>query len=124
MTDRIVLTNMVFQGRHGVEEPERSTPQPFEVDVEVHLDVRPAGLVDDLSRTVDYRQIFDLCRTVVEGPSRQLMETLAESIATAVLELAATAGATQVVVRIRKPQAPLPGRLDHASVEITRRRER
>ncbi len=124
MTDRIVLTNMVFQGRHGVGPAERANPQPFEVDVEIHLDTRPAGLADDLSRTVDYREIFDICRSVVEGPSRQLIETLAESIATAMLERSAAAGAIEVVVRVRKPEAPLPGRLDHAAIEITRRRER
>jgi dihydroneopterin aldolase len=124
VTDRIVLTNMIFDGRHGVGEAERSTSQPFEVDVEVHLDTRPAGLADDLSRTVDYRDVFEICRSVVEGRSRQLIETLAESIAAEVLERSAPAGATEVVVRIRKPQAPLPGRFDHAAVEITRRRER
>jgi dihydroneopterin aldolase len=124
VTDRIVLTNMVFQGRHGVGPAERANPQPFEVDVEIHLDTRPAGLADDLSRTVDYREIFDICRSVVEGPSRQLIETLAESIATAMLERSAAAGAIEVVVRVRKPEAPLPGRLDHAAIEITRRRER
>jgi dihydroneopterin aldolase len=124
VTDRIVLTNMVFRGRHGVGEAERSNAQPFEVDVEIHLDARPAGLTDDLSRTVDYREVFEICRAVVEGPSRQLIETLAESIATAVLERSAAAGATEVVVRVRKPEAPLPGRLDHAAIEITRRRER
>jgi dihydroneopterin aldolase len=124
VTDRIVLTNMVFQGRHGVGPAERANPQPFEVDVEIHLDTRPAGLADDLSRTVDYREIFDICRSVVEGPSRQLIETLAESIATAMLERSAAAGAIEVLVRVRKPEAPLPGRLDHAAIEITRRRER
>ena len=124
MTDRIVLTNMIFEGRHGVGEAERANAQPFEVDVEIHLDARPAGLTDDLSRTVDYREVFEICRAVVEGPSRQLIETLAESIATAVLERSAAAGATEVVVRIRKPEAPLPGRLDHAAIEDTRRRER
>jgi dihydroneopterin aldolase len=122
VTDRIVLTNMVFQGRHGVEEAERSNPQPFEVDVEIHLDARPAGLADDLSRTVDYREVFDICRSIIEGPSRKLIETLAESIARAVLEGSAATGATEVVVRVRKPEAPLPGQLDHAAIEITRRR--
>lgn len=123
MTDRIVLSNMIFEGRHGVDPAERANPQPFEVDVELHLDTRPAGLSDDLTRTVDYRDVFGICRSVVEGPSRQLIETLAESIAEAVLERSAAAGTTEVVVRIRKPEAPLPGQLDHASVEITRRRE-
>jgi dihydroneopterin aldolase len=40
------------------------------------------------------------------------------------LERSAAAGAIEVVVRVRKPEAPLPGRLDHAAIEITRRRER
>jgi len=77
VTDRIVLANMVFHGRHGVGPAERSNPQPFEIDVEMHLDTRPAGLTDDLSKTVDYRDIFEICRSIVEGPSRQLIETLA-----------------------------------------------
>ena len=124
MTDHIELTNMVFQGRHGVLELERARAQPFEVDVEIHLDLRPAGLADDLSKTVDYRDVFEICRSVIEGPSRLLVEALAEEIAQKLLALSEPLGATDVVVRVRKPNAPLPGRLDHAAVEITRRRER
>jgi dihydroneopterin aldolase len=119
--DRIVLTNMIFAGRHGVSEGERAEAQRFEVDVELHLDLRPAGVADDLTRTVDYRDIFEICRSVVEGPSRWLIEALAETIAARVLERSAGSGATEVVVRVRKPRVPLPGELDGASVEITRR---
>ena len=124
MTDHIELTNMVFQGRHGVLELERARAQPFEVDVEIHLDLRPAGLADDLSKTVDYRDVFEICRSVIEGPSRLLIEALAEEIALKLLAREEPLGAAEVVVRVRKPNAPLPGRLDHAAVEITRRRER
>jgi 7,8-dihydroneopterin aldolase/epimerase/oxygenase len=122
VTDRIVLTNMVFHGRHGATEGERAHAQAFEVDVEIHLDLAPAGRTDDLARTVDYGEVFEICRGIVEGPSRQLIEALAESIASAVLERSAAADAEQVVVRVRKPRAPLQGQFDHASVEITRRR--
>jgi 7,8-dihydroneopterin aldolase/epimerase/oxygenase len=121
VSDRIMLTNMVFSGRHGVGEEERAEPQRFEVDVELHLDLRPAGLSDDLDRTVDYREVFEICRSVVEGPSRDLIEALAERIADRVLERSRSKGTTEVVVRVRKPQVPLPGQLDHASVEIARR---
>ena len=121
MTDRIVLTNMIFKGRHGVSEGERAEAQPFEVDVELALDLRPAGVADELTLTVDYRDIFEICRSVIEGPSRRLIEALAETIAERVLERSASWGATEVVVRVRKPQVPLPGELDGASVEITRR---
>ena len=123
MTDRIVLSNMVFEGRHGVTDGEHAQAQPFEVDVEIHLDTRPAGLADDLSKTVDYADGFEICRSVVEGPGRRLIETLAEEIAGKLLALSEPLGATEVVVRVRKPRAPLPGRLDHAAVEITRPRE-
>jgi len=124
VTDRVELSNMVFQGRHGVLELERARAQPFEVDVEIHLDLRPAGLADDLSKTVDYRDVFEICRSVIEGPSRLLVEALAEEIAQKLLALSEPLGATDVVVRVRKPNAPLPGRLDHAAVEIRRSRER
>ena len=120
MSDVIALTNMQFQGRHGVSAGEREIAQPFEVDVEIHLDLRPAGLTDDLDKTVDYRDIFEICRSVVEGPSRLLIETLAEAIAEKVLEGSEDSGVDEVVVRVRKPDVPLPGELDHASVEITR----
>ena len=124
MTDRVELSNMVFQGRHGVLELERARAQPFEVDVEIHLDLRPSGLADDLSKTVDYRDVFEICRSVIEGPSRLLVEALAEEIAQKLLALSEPLGSTDVVVRVRKPNAPLPGRLDHAAVEIRRSRER
>lgn len=124
MTDRVELSNMVFQGCHGVLELERARAQPFEVDVEIHLDLRPAGLADDLSKTVDYRDVFEICRSVIEGPSRLLIEALAEEIAQKLLARSEPLGAAEVVVRVRKPNAPLPGRLDHAAVEITRSRER
>ena len=121
MTDRIVLSKMVFEGRHGVTEGELAKAQPFEVDVEIHLDTRPAGLADDLSKTVDYADAFEICRSVVEGPSRRLIEAIAEEIAQKLLARSESLGASEVVVRVRKPRAPLPGRLDHAAVEITRR---
>lgn len=121
MTDRIILSKLVFEGRHGVTDGERAQAQPFEVDVEIHLDTRPAGLADDLSKTVDYADAFEICRSVVEGPSRRLIETIAEEIAQKLLARSESLGASEVVVRVRKPRAPLPGRLDHAAVEIRRR---
>ena len=121
MTDRISLMNMRFEGTHGVLEEERLAPQPFEVDVELHLDLRPAGLTDDLSKTADYRDAFEICREIVEGASCRLIETLAERIAARLLAAFEEAAVSEVVVRIRKPAVMLPGQLDAAEVEIRRR---
>ncbi len=123
MTDRIALINIRFQGRHGVLEVERAQPQPFEVDVELSLDLAPAGISDELRRTVDYRAAFAIVRETIEGPSRQLIESLAETIATRLLSDFSAAGVAEVVVRVRKPNVDLPGPLDAASVEIRRRPE-
>jgi dihydroneopterin aldolase len=121
MTDRIALSNMRFKGRHGVLEEERRQDQPFEVDVELHLDLRAAGQTDDLTQTVDYREAFDICRGVIEGPSQRLIEALADTIATRLLAAFEATGVSEVVVRVRKPEAVLPGELDAAAVEIRRR---
>jgi dihydroneopterin aldolase len=121
VTDHIALVNMRFDGRHGVLEEEQIQAQPFEVDVEVYLDLGPAGRTDDLSRTVDYRDVFEICRDVVEGPSCRLLEALAERIAARLLAAFELAGVSEVVVRVRKPRVSLPGPLDHAAVEITSR---
>lgn len=122
MNDRIVLAGMEFLARHGVNDWEKVEPQRFEVDVELALDTQPAGLDDDLTRTIDYRGVYDLTRHVVESTTFNLIEALAEAIAHEVL--LANQGVDEVVVRVRKPDVELGGPLAHAGVEIHRRRER
>ncbi len=119
MTDRIVLDGMVFEGTHGVLPEEQLTPQPFEVDVELRLDLRVAGQTDDLEETIDYGQVFEVCREIVESTRFNLLEALAEAIAHEVL---AGFPALEVTVRVRKPRVILGGRIRAAGVEIQRRR--
>ncbi len=119
MSDRIILDAMVFQGTHGVYTEEQQTPQPFEVDVELALNLQPAGLSDDLERTVDYSRVFDTCRQIVESTRFNLVEALAEAIAH---ELLVGFAADEVTVRVRKPKAKLGGTFRSAGVEIRRRR--
>ena len=120
MSDRIVLANMVFQARHGVEDREKVEPQRFEVDVELGLDLQPAALDDDLARTVDYGPVYDTVRQIVESTTYNLIEALAEAICHELLN--EQARVQEVTVRVRKPEVRLGGPLDHAAVEIRRRR--
>ena len=120
MTDRIVLHNMVFHGRHGWYEHEQRNPQPFEVDLELRPNLQPAGVEDDLARTVDYSRVFEATRQIVESTTFRLLEALAEAIAHEVLRDFALV--EEVGVRIRKPQVALGGRLDWSGVEISRER--
>ncbi len=117
--DRILLRGMRFSGRHGVSESERSLPQPIEVDLDAWLDLRPAGRSDALDRTVDYGELFQRCRAVVEGPPARLLEALAERIADVLL---AEFPVDRVRVEVRKLRVPVDGQLGWAAVEIERRR--
>lgn len=119
MSDRIILEGMLFEGTHGVYEEEQRTPQPFEVDVELALNLQPAGLADDLALTIDYGRVFETCRQIVESTRFNLLEALAEAIAQ---ELLAQFPATEVTVRIRKPKVALGGPFRAAGIEIRRRR--
>lgn len=122
MSDRIVLSGMVFQARHGVHEWEKVDAQRFEVDVELALDAQPAGLDDDLTLTVDYGAVYQVTRQVVESTTFNLIEALAEAIAHEMLN--EHAQVDEVVVRIRKPEVRLGGSLAYAGVEIRRVRNR
>ncbi|HET7270796.1 MAG TPA: dihydroneopterin aldolase [Rubrobacter sp.] len=120
--DRILLEDMVFHGHHGTLPAEQELGQPFLVSVELHLDLRPAGTSDDLTKTVDYSEVHSMARDIVEGPSVQLVETVAERIAAAVLENHPLVEA--VKVRVAKPHVRLGGTvLAGSAVEILRRRE-
>jgi dihydroneopterin aldolase len=111
---------MVFEGRHGYYEHEQATAQPFEVDLEMRLDLQQAGVDDDLEKTVDYGKVFAVARQVVESTRLKLLEAIAETIGREVL--AGFPAVEEVCVRVRKPKVQLGGRLDYAGVEITRRR--
>jgi dihydroneopterin aldolase len=120
VSDRIILDTMVFLGTHGVFAEEQQTPQPFEVDVELALNLQPAGLSDDLALTVDYGRVFETCRQIVESTRFNLLEALGEAIAQELLS--EFPGADEVTIRIRKPKVKLGGTLRSAGVEIRRRR--
>ena len=119
--DRILLEGMVFHGRHGTLPAERELGQPFVVDIELRLDLQPAGLSDDLTRTVDYSEVHRQAKEIVEGTPVNLTETLAERIAGTVLEDYSTVEAVRV--KVIKPNVRLDDTvLTGSAVEILRRR--
>ena len=117
--DKITLQGLIFYGYHGNTEEEARLGQRFVVDVELRGDLSRAGASDSLEDTVNYAKAYQIAKQVLEGPRRRLLEALAETLAGRLLtELPAQA----VLVRIKKPAAPLPGPLDFAGVEIVRSR--
>ncbi len=118
MPDIIRINNMQFYGHHGVAAEERRVGGRFSIDVEMALDLRPAGTTDSLDKTVDYSAVYDLVCAVQSRREYRLIEALAESIAG---EILARFPVDEVTVRVRKNWVPLGGIVDHTEVQITRR---
>jgi 7,8-dihydroneopterin aldolase/epimerase/oxygenase len=118
--DRIELRGMRFLGRHGVTLEERMEPQPFEVDLALWADLTEAAATDELAATSDYSTVFARVGEVVEGESFRLIEALAGAIIRSILD--AHSQVRSIEVRVRKPEAPLPGTFE--TVEVVLRRER
>ena len=118
--DRIQLRGIRATGVHGVLPEERVRPQPFEVDLDLWVDLATAGASDRLEETVDYAGIADVAVGVVSGsPSYHLLEAVATSIATATL--AHDPRIAAVTVGLRKLQPPLEVDIATVGVCITRR---
>jgi 7,8-dihydroneopterin aldolase/epimerase/oxygenase len=118
--DRVRLEGMVFYGQHGVDPAEKSLGQRFTVDVEIERDLRKPGRTDDLHDTVNYAHVYRIAKQVLEGPSKNLLEALAEEIARRIA--ASVDGVDAIRVRVRKPEVPIKGSvLQAAAVEIERR---
>ncbi|MDE3085855.1 MAG: dihydroneopterin aldolase [Acidobacteriota bacterium] len=117
--DRIEIRGLVAEAVHGVGEAERLSPQPFEVDLDLYLDLAAAAAADDLGATADYAAAVDAVMGVLRGRHRALLETLAEDMAAAVL---ADPRVEAVTVAVRKLAPPVPERLRSSGVRVTRRR--
>lgn len=118
--DCIKLDGMEFYGYHGCLPAERRAGQAFFVDVRLYLDLQTAGLHDDLSATVNYAEVFATIRDIVEGEPVNLIETVAECIAAAILREYPPVSVIDVTVH--KPSAPIPGKFRDAAVSLTRKR--
>jgi dihydroneopterin aldolase len=117
--DAVELRGITAVGFHGVFDHERRDGQPFVVDLVLHLDLRPAGVSDDLARTAHYGEVADLVHGIVKGEPFDLVEALAETIAQAVL---AAFPVQAVDVTVHKPKAPIA--VPFGDVAVTLRRSR
>jgi dihydroneopterin aldolase len=120
MSDKLTLAGMQFHGHHGTEVWEKETGRRFEVDVELHRDMTRPGRTDDLHQAMDYRRIYALTKSVVEGESHDLIERIAWRLVEVMF--AAYPKLDAVTVRVIKPEAPIGGINRGAIVEIHRTR--
>ena len=112
----IRMMNCAFFARHGVHEEEERLGQRFYVDAVLTVDPGDALEADSIDGTVNYGVAFTEIERIVTGKRRYLIEALA-------LDVTKTLAARfpQIVkseITVRKPNAPVPGVLDHVEVTI------
>ena len=113
----IRLKNMQFYGFHGVSESEKNLGGRFEIDLEMHLSLKEACTTDDLTKTINYEAIYQTVDICVKKDKFYLIEALANSVAKNILK---SHPIDSLVVKVRKPHAPVRGVLDTVEVEIKR----
>lgn len=117
--DYIHLNEMAFYGYHGVLPEETKLGQRFGLTVSLATDLSVAGQTDDLDKTVNYAEVYDICRSIVEGEPVKLIEAVAEKVASAILS-SYPEKVSGVRVVLVKPDPPIAGHYASVSVDITR----
>ncbi|XP_020571244.1 dihydroneopterin aldolase 2-like [Phalaenopsis equestris] len=118
--DKLILRGLQFYGFHGVHPEEKEQGQKFLVDIDAWLDLRIAGETDDIINTVSYTDIYRIAKEIMEGPSQNLLESVAHLMANTTLLKYPQIHAVRV--KVGKPDLLLHGPIDYLGVEILRSR--
>ena len=118
--DSLTLHRLRFFAHHGVLPAETAHGQTFEVTVRLEFPFADAARADDLARTIDYQDAYNIVRQVMDGPRRQLAEALAEAIAAELLR--AFLRVEAVEIEVIKPHPPVAFDFAGFSAHIRRTR--
>lgn len=116
--DKIILNNMQFYGYHGLLPEENKLGQRFNVSVELITDLSKAGKTDHMDDSINYSEAYEVIKQVVEGEAKNLIETVAETIANTLLTSFDLLQAC--TVKVIKPDPPINGHYESVAVEIFR----
>ncbi len=117
MSDHIKISGLRLVTTIGVPEAERARPQSVSVNVSITLSKSFKGFDDRIDHTIDYYRVSERLRDVAATGERQLIETLAEDLAAAVIGFDGVCAVTLEVEKF------ILADCDSVSVVITRARE-
>jgi dihydroneopterin aldolase len=106
--DLVFIRGLAIDALIGVHQWERGIRQTLLIDLEMQADIRAAAATDRLGDTLDYHAVAERVKALVRESSFQLLEALAERIATTLL---AEFGIGWLRLRLAKPGA-VPGAQD------------
>ncbi len=100
--DIIFIEGLSIETIIGVYEHERNIKQAVILDIEMTLPASDAASSDDLRHTVDYDAVSKMVTNYVQETQYQLIESLAEQVASLVLDAFAT---DSLRLKLSKPGA-------------------
>ncbi len=115
--DCIHIRDLEIWAKHGVYPEENTLGQKFVVSAELYLDVRRAGMEDELELSVDYGAVCHRIKRFMEEHTCKLLEAVAERLAACLLR---ELPIEKVRIELKKPWAPVGLPLDTVSVEVER----
>lgn len=118
--DRIILKDLGFYGYHGVFAEEAKLGQRFFIDLELGLDLSAPARSDDLITGLSYADLYDTVRAAFEGRRMNLLEAVAHNVCEAIF--AQFGMVDWIIIRLRKPEAPIAMVRGEAAIELQRRR--
>ena len=115
--DKLIVKGIRFHGHHGVPEAEREVGGHYEVDATLGCTLVKSGETDTLADTVNYAEVVARIVEIGTQQSFQLIEALAEKIASVILEQFAVDAVHLIVKKLRPP---IEQPIDYFAVEIFR----
>ena len=113
----IRLKNMTFYGYHGVYDFEKEKGTDFEIDLELFTPLLKSSKSDNIEDTINYEDIYELVKKAFVSKSYFLLEKLADSISMSIFK---EHKIDKLIIRVRKINAPLNGKLDSVEIELKR----
>ena len=115
----IRLNNMNFYGYHGVYEFEKEQGTNFEIDLELFTSLTKSSKSDNIEDTINYEDVYEQVKKAFGSKSYFLLEKLADSISKSIFEKHKI---DKLIIRVRKINAPLDGKIDSVEIELKRKR--
>ena len=115
--DRIHISDMECLTAIGITAQERASKQQLFVDAEFPIDCPRAAATDSIDDAVDYDIVARTVADVCASEEFHLIETVAERVASRILEQFQV---LQVRVRVRKISPVAAPRVAYVSIEIVR----
>ena len=116
--DKLIITDLQFQGHCGVTKAEREVGQRLSMDLELYCELQKTSTADTFQGLPDYNHVASVVLGVGRNERFKLLESLASHIAGILMKQFAV---EEVVLRVKKIHPPVEAIQGYFGVEIRRR---